>query len=268
MRGPRSGLGLEVVLVLGVSLGASGVRSLVSLIEKVTRPEALAEQTTSMNSSYVEDRAWLDLLYQLVNIVLPLVPVALVLYLLWSRPGPAVWVDRDPATGTLAERRDPWLRLGFNLTRPGFDLARGIGLAAAIGIPGLAFYLLARELGLNTTVAPGNLAEHWWTVPVYVLAAAMNGILEEVIMLGYVFVRLRQIGWSWWLVIGVSAVVRGTYHLYQGFGGFAGNLIMGVAFGLLYLRWRRTMPLVVAHTVIDIAAFVGYAALAGSVAWL
>ena len=58
--------------------------------------------------------------------------------------------------------------------------------------------------------------------------------------------RLRQIGWSWWLAIGVSALVRGSYHLYQGFGGFAGNLVMGVAFAALFLRWKRTGPLVVA----------------------
>lgn len=141
-------------------------------------------------------------------------------------------------------------------------------MAAAIGIPGLAFYLAARELGLNTHVAPANLAEHWWTVPVYVLAAATNGVLEEVIMLGYVFIRLRQTGWGWPAVLVTSAVVRGSYHLYQGFGGFAGNIIMGIVFGLLYLRWRRTMPLVVAHTIIDVVAFVGYPALADAVAWL
>jgi membrane protease YdiL (CAAX protease family) len=65
-----------------------------------------------------------------------------------------------------------------------------------------------------------------------------------------------------------SAVVRGSYHLYQGWGGFAGNLIMGALFGLIYLRWKRVMPLVVAHTLLDIAAFVGYALVAPQVSWL
>jgi membrane protease YdiL (CAAX protease family) len=60
------------------------------------------------------------------------------------------------------------------------------------------------------------------------------------------------------VVIGVSAVVRGTYHLYQGFGGFVGNLAMGVILGLFFLRTRRVMPLVVAHTLLDVVAFVGY----------
>ena len=54
-------------------------------------------------------------------------------------------------------------------------------------------------------------------------------------------------------------MIRGSYHLYQGFGGFVGNMIMGVIFGLIYLRWKRVGPLVVAHTMLDVVAFVGYA---------
>ena len=87
-------------------------------------------------------------------------------------------------------------------------------------------------------------------------------------MIGYLFVRLTQLGWRVPLIIVVSALVRGSYHLYQGFGGFVGNLIMGVIFALIYLRWRRVGPLVVAHTLLDVAAFVGYALVAPYVDWL
>ena len=101
-----------------------------------------------------------------------------------------------------------------------------------------------------------------------VLAAAQNAVLEEVVMIGYLFTRLGQLGWRIPAIILTSAVVRGSYHLYQGWGGFAGNLIMGVVFGLIYLRWKRVMPLVVAHTLLDVAAFVGYSLLAPHVGWL
>lgn len=258
-RGPR--FGLEVLLVLGVSLGESAVYSALRIVERLTRPEPLGQQTTAMNQSVTPDRPWLDLAYQLVNLAFPLVPVLLALYLLAIAAGPPVWPGDDRVRG-------PGRRIGFDLARPGFDLGRGFLVAAGIGIPGLAFYLLAREVGINTTVSAANLAEHWWTVPVYVLAAAMNGVLEEVLMLGYVFLRLRQLDWSWWPIVAVSAVIRGSYHLYQGFGGFLGNLLMGLIFGWLFLRWRRVGPLLVAHTLLDIAAFVGYAVLAGRVDWL
>ena len=63
-------------------------------------------------------------------------------------------------------------------------------------------------------------------------------------------------------------MIRGTYHLYQGFGGFVGNLVMGLLFGWLYTRTRRVMPLVVAHTILDVVAFVGYSLLKPHVGWL
>ena len=46
------------------------------------------------------------------------------------------------------------------------------------------------------------------------------------------------------LAIGASALLRGSYHLYQGWGGFAGNLAMGVVFGILFAVGRRTWPFV------------------------
>lgn len=258
---PRHRPILELTLVLGVSLGESAIYSILRIIERMTRPnQPLSAQTTTMNNSVAAERPWLDLLYQVANIALPLVPAFLALYLLGIAAGPAI-ADWDT-------ERSPWRRLGFDLRRPASDLGWGLAFAAGIGIPGLFFYLGARQLGLNTTIQAANLAEHWWTIPVYIASAAMNGVLEEVIMLGYAYLRLRQARLSWPAIVAISAVIRGSYHLYQGFGGFAGNIIMGVIFGLGYLKLKRVTPLVVAHTLIDIAAFVGYAALHGRVSWL
>lgn len=242
--------GVEVLLLLGVSLGQSAVYSVLSIAEKLTRPVPLAQQTTTMNTSVTPDRPWLDLSYQIAGIVFPLVPALLALYLLHLSHGRA---------RTL---------IGFDLAQPGRDLLRGFAVAAGVGIPGLALYVAARELGINTTVAPANLAANWWTVPVLIALAAMNGILEEVVMLGYLFVRFADRGWRTAVVVGVSALIRASYHLYQGFGGFGANLAMGVLFGVLYLRWKRVLPLVIAHTVLDIVAFVGYALAKPYISWL
>lgn len=240
----------ETWLVLGVSLGASSIWSVLNLVNRLTRGQALSEQTAAMNSSVTPDRPWLDLAYQLVGIAIALVPVLLAIHLL-RRDDPD-----QPHT------------MGFDLRRPWQDLWRGAALAAAIGIPGLGLYAAARGLGLNTTVAAANLAGAWWTVPVLVLAAVQNAVLEETIMVGYLFSRWRAAGWGPWRVIVTSALIRGTYHLYQGFGGFVGNAVMGVVFGWLYTRTRRVMPLVVAHTILDIVAFVGYALLKPHLPWL
>lgn len=240
----------ETVLVLGVSLGASAVWSVLSIVNKLTQDVALNRQTTGMNNSVTPDRPWLDLAYQLVGIVIALVPVALALHLL----------TRD--------RPDARHAIGFDWRQPGRDLLRGALLAAAVGLPGLGLYAAAKAAGLNTTVAAANLSDHWWTIPVLVLAAAQNAILEEVVMVGYLFSRWVRAGWSLPTVIVVSALIRGSYHLYQGFGGFVGNLVMGLFFGWVYTRTRRVGPLVVAHTVLDVVAFVGYALLRDHLSWL
>lgn len=246
----RPRLGLEVLVVLGISLGQSGIYAMLRILERLTREVPLAQQTSTLNPSVTPERPWLDLTYQLVGIGFGLMPAFLVLYLLSRTPPRA-------AQG-----------IGLDGRRPGFDLGVGALVALGIGVPGLGLYLGARELGFNTQVQASGLADNWWTVPVLVLSALQNSLLEEVVVIGYLFTRLRQLDWGWVMIIGLSALVRGAYHLYQGFGGFVGNLIMGVIFGLIYLRWRRVGPLVIAHTLLDIAAFVGYALLAPRVDWL
>ena len=243
-------LGLEVLIVLGLSLGQSAVYSVLRIVDRLTRVESLNQQTTTMNTSTTPDRPWLDLTYQLAGILFALVPVLLVLFLLRRT------------------HDQPFRTIGLDLRRPRFDLALGLAIAAGIGVPGLGLYLGARRLGLNTEIAAANLADNWWTIPVLVLAALQNSLLEEVIMIGYLFTRLRALRWGWLAIILTSAVVRGGYHLYQGFGGFVGNLIMGLILGLVYLKWKRVGPLVVAHTLLDVVAFVGYALVAPYVSWL
>ncbi|MER7192222.1 CPBP family intramembrane glutamic endopeptidase [Streptomyces flaveolus] len=239
----------ETLLVLALSLGASGVSALISFIGSLTRPGGLKDQAATLNASAAPGRPWLDLAWQLFGITTALVPVALVAHFL------------------LREGRS--LRtLGFDRTRPWPDLARGAAVAAVIGSTGIAFYLAARGLGFNLTVVPEALPEVWWKYPVLILSAVQNSVLEEVVVVGYLLRRLDQLGWSRGASMAASSVLRGSYHLYQGIGGFVGNMVMGVVFVYLYRRWGRVGPLVVAHSLLDIGAFVGYALLAGKVDWL
>jgi len=79
-----------------------------------------------------------------------------------------------------------------------------------------------------------------------------------VIVLGYLITRLRQLAWSPFAAVAASALLRGGYHLYQGWGGFLGNLAMGVLFGVAFLRVRRTLPFLIAHFLLDAAAGIGF----------
>ncbi|WP_254552712.1 CPBP family intramembrane glutamic endopeptidase [Kitasatospora sp. MMS16-BH015] len=246
---PRRLLAVELLVVLGLSLGASGVSALISFTGSLTAPTALGHQVATLNASQAPGRPWLDLAWQLYYVLRGLMPVALVGYLL-VREGTSLRV------------------LGFDLRRTWSDLGRGAAVAAAIGGSGLLLYLGAQAFGVNLTVAPSGLPDVWWRVPVLIGSAWQNAILEEVIVLGYLLRRLGQLGWGWPAILIASSVLRGSYHLYQGVGGLIGNMVMGAVFCLLYRRWGRVMPLVAAHALIDTVAFVGYALLAGHVSWL
>jgi membrane protease YdiL (CAAX protease family) len=89
-----------------------------------------------------------------------------------------------------------------------------------------------------------------------------------VLVVGYLISRLRMVGLRPVSAVTISAVLRGSYHLHQGIGPFFGNVIMGVLFGILFLRWKRTNPMIIAHTLINAVAFIGYSLLAPHVSWL
>ena len=233
----------EIWLVLAVSVGQSALYSVLSFIRTVQRSleegQPVSSQQTQLNPSRDSAALW-DALYQFLNVFFSLALVALVVYLLW-----------EPGSNALR-------RLGLDFRRFGGDLGRGVLLVLVIGVPGLALYVAGRLLGITVGVVASPLDAAWYTVPLLVLAAVRAGLIEEVVFVGYLFDRLRRLGWGWWTIILTTAALRGAYHAYQGIGSVIGNVVMGIVFGWCYRRWGRVMPLVLAHTIIDVLAFVGY----------
>ncbi len=242
----RRALVAEVWLVLALSLGADAVYALLALWNSLTVGVPLRAQSAVINSSAGANSSLLNLAYALVGIVVALVPVVLVVYLLFR-------------SGESASS------IGLDTARLRREIVWGTSLAAGVGGAGLALYIGAYHAGLSVNVVPTNLPAVWWRIPVLVLAAVQNGVLEEVVVCGYLLHRLGQLQWGEGRSLGTSAVIRGTYHLYQGFGGFLGNAVMGLLFGRLYQREGRLVRLILAHSLIDTGAFVGYVLLRGHV---
>jgi membrane protease YdiL (CAAX protease family) len=238
----------ELFAVFAVSLGASGLNALLNLIGSLLARPSLSNQQALIVGPLATNN-WLDLALQLAGIAESLAPVVLVFYLL-ARSG------EGPAD------------IGLDTSQPGRDIARGVVIAAVIGGAGLGLYLAAFHLGISLNVVPESLPAVWWRIPVLILSAAHDGILEEILVIGYLLRRLDQLRWTPWKAILFAAVLRGSYHLYQGFGAFLGNAVMGIIFGILYRRWGRVTPFIIAHTLIDAVTFVGYAALVGRVSWI
>jgi membrane protease YdiL (CAAX protease family) len=217
----------EILVVLSLSLLASAVFAIIDLLSAPLRGVYRA----SVDQSPLVAQ-------QIASFVFGLAPAWLVVYLV-RRSGEGVGA------------------IGLDVREPRRDAILGFGLFVVVGLGGLAVYLGSVALGVNRFVVPVPPLGHWWTVPVLILNAVEAGLLEEVIAV-YLIARLRQLELSAAAAVGLAAVLRGSYHLYQGWGGFLGNLAMGVLFGSVFVRTRRAWPLVVAHVLLDVAAGIGF----------
>ncbi|MDK6301862.1 CPBP family intramembrane metalloprotease [Corynebacterium sp. UMB9976] len=241
----RRALRVELALLLAVTFGASGLRATLRLVEALTDPAPLNEQEALLNQSQ-SHLAWLDPAFQLITsgVLLAWGGLAAFLLLRHLPPQPAEHLTSRPA-----------LRLRIRAK----DWPHGAGLAALIGLPGLAFYALAVHLGASKVVVPSGLGEHWWTLPSLLLNAWANGVAEELIVVAWLATRLRQLNVRWPAIFAASALLRASYHLYQGLSAGLGNAVMGLVFIEYFRRTGRVWPLVIAHGLIDTVAFAGYA---------
>lgn len=242
---PR-GLRIEVYVVLAVTFGLSAYTALLNLVEAIIL--GLAGQKVALNPR----RSPIDLIDMGLNLAVVFQLLAwgsLGLYLLWrSGFGPSA--------------------IGLGRLRWRSDVLGGLGLAALIGLPGLALYMAARHLGLSVSVVPTELNDTWWRIPVLLAMAFANGWAEEVIVVAFLITRLRQLNVNPLAAVLASSILRGVYHLYQGYGAGLGNIAMGLVFGYVWLRTRRLWPLIIAHGLIDAVAYVGYFLAAEHLSWL
>ena len=229
----RSRLRAEILIVLTITFGISGVRAVLRLTDSLLNPAPLNEQSVTINSSQSTTTV-LDLAFQLCSTAVLVAWGALVLYLLAWPPRPR-WRD------------------GLH----------GAALAAIIGLPGLVLYYAALHWGWTKEVIPGAF-DTWIEIPVLLLKSFANAWAEELVVVYWFITRLKQTGWGLPAVLAASCLLRGSYHLYQGVSAGFGNILMGLLYGWYFHRTGKVWPLVIAHFLIDAIAFVGYAALFGA----
>jgi membrane protease YdiL (CAAX protease family) len=90
---------------------------------------------------------------------------------------------------------------------------------------------------------------------VYTSTAAVNaGIVEEMVVLGFVVVTLQQARRPLPEVVLVALVLRASYHVYYG-PGVVGILVWASVFVWLFLRTRSLLPIIAVHFVWDFTIF-------------
>ena len=239
----RPRLRAEILIVLGLSLGQSAVWAVWRLVERYNRETPVGQQTATLNPSASQIQV-LDAVAQVLSIGFRVVPVILAMYLL-SVGGANAW-HRLGLRWKGDGARSPWS-----------DLGTGAGLAALIGLPGLGLYFVGRALGQTVNINTSGLPDAWWSITVLFMAAMAAAVLEETIAVGYLMTRLKEMAWSPIAMIAASALLRGSYHLYQGWPMALGNAVMGTVFAWYFLRRGRVGPLIAAHALLDIVSFVG-----------
>ena len=247
---PKPRYGLEVLAVLGVSLGMSAIYALLSFVRtQVTIPGGFANAQVTVVQQTQSAHRWLDLLDALADVLHGILPAFLAIVLLLRSPG------------------GPGLGVGLNRWRTK-DPLYGLAFCAIIGGPGLLLVYVGRKLGFNAQIVAVDFPDVWYRVPVLLLDAVQNGALEEIVVCAFLITRLLQLGWTAQRAVLAESLLRGSYHLYQGYGGFGGNFVMGLIFGWWFQRTRLVVPLIVAHVVLDAVSFVGYVYLHGKVSWI
>ncbi|MGL4174277.1 MAG: CPBP family intramembrane glutamic endopeptidase [Actinomycetota bacterium] len=239
----------EIFTVTTLAVGISAMRSVLSFTAALSSPAPITAQRTTLNASRTPEQPWIDLGYQLVFVLSLLLPVVLVVVM-------------------VRVRGESLQKIGLSTQCMGRRIGIGLAAAAGTGGLGLIIYLTAYSWGLSRAIIPTSLPDVWWRIPILILSAGANAVLEEVVLAGYLIHRLSQLKAHPVTAIGVSAGIRGLYHLYQGLGGLIGNAIMGAAFAGYFLRRRTVIPQIVAHAAIDVVAFLGYLLLADRVSWL
>ena len=237
----RRQLGLEVIIVLGVSYGTAGLDSALDLLKSVAVTAAPLSKQVATTFYQPADSPRLAGHHRtrLLAIAASWSPVALVA------------LPAGPNRRVAGRRR--------GRPRPsGRGHPVGIGLALAVGAVGLGFRLGGQRprdqpadlhRGDRPLVAAGRSSSPSRRRPRSARRSSSSAFLLH---------RFRQLGWSDRRSITVSALVRGSYHLYQGFGGGSANVAHGSVVRLVFYKRGRVLPLVIAHFLIDAVATVGY----------
>jgi hypothetical protein len=132
-----------------------------------------------------------------------------------------------------------------------------VAVSQSVRVMGWCFFAIILGGIINAALQTGSLPAFHNSPPALIYAmfdSLQAGFVEEVVVLAFVVVTLRQAGRPWWEVTVVALVLRGAYHIYYG-PGVVGILVWAALFYWIYLRFRQLWPLIICHILWDAVAF-------------
>ncbi|MFZ0666729.1 MAG: CPBP family intramembrane glutamic endopeptidase [Acidimicrobiales bacterium] len=143
--------------------------------------------------------------------------------------------------------------IGLGVPKFVMDIWPALGLAAlsyvceiAILIPFSPFLTNDKNAVSSPTI--GNVPHYYVIYGIFI--AAVTSITEEVLVNGYLLVRLEQLGWTNRSAFILSLVLRMSYHIYYGVG-FLLLLPFGYFITRSFQKHRRLNRCIAAHFIYD-----------------
>jgi uncharacterized protein len=133
------------------------------------------------------------------------------------------------------------------------DIGPGIGLAALSYATEIVVLiplspLLVDHKSLIVSPVIGTVPDYYVIYGLFI--SAVTAITEEVLVNGYLLTRLEQLGWSPKVALGLSLVLRTSYHIYYGIG-FLLTIPFGYYVTRSFQKHRRLNRSIAAHFIFD-----------------
>ena len=139
------------------------------------------------------------------------------------------------------------------------DGAWGAGLAVTAYFVFYSAFVLISELAptLHRSAAAVPHLPHALTPWIVAATVLLTSFFEEFFVTGYVVAALKdKLGMNW--AVNASVVLRLAYHIYQGMIGVVLIIPVGLMFAYWYAKTGRLWPVIVAHTLLNLLAFLPY----------
>ncbi len=149
--------------------------------------------------------------------------------------------------------RDIGLRWSFRDVGMGFVVIVASYLSLLVG----SVALDGIHFAIFRTLPTGPIGRDFFSPSVVALPfSLLNPFFEELIVRAYLMTEVVELTGSMALAVFLSVLVQFSYHLYYGWWAALSLAFQFLAFALYYARFRRALPLIVAHEFFDLFALI------------
>lgn len=223
----RRVLRMEVLVVLAVGVAPWTASAIVLLVKYL-----MIHRTTPVLSAVITGHPLADSAALSFDLIAGCGAAALVAYLL---------------------RRSGESLATLGASRPDFRRGLRLALLLLVGLLATDFVVAVVTALLHTPSPDQQLSAgiNRLYLPPVLIESVRAGLLEELLVCGYLLHRLRQLGWSDRKALAASTLIRASYHVYGGIPLLALIVPMGLVFGRIYQKTQRLAPLILAHALYD-----------------